>query len=71
MTTVFLPALIWGYIIGTNSAFVKKKRIGLCFNDGINYMALKIFKWLHPYSNKFLISKVQDLGNFELSPMSL
>ena len=34
MTAVFLPASIWGHIIGTSSAFVKKKRIGLCFADG-------------------------------------
>ena len=33
MTTVFLPASIWGHIIGTSSAFVKK-RIGLLFTDG-------------------------------------
>ena len=28
MTSVFLPASIWGHIIGTSSAFVKKKCIG-------------------------------------------
>ena len=33
MTTVFLRASFWGQIIGTSSAFVKKKCIGLRFTD--------------------------------------